>query len=42
MVDRLVMSDLICSQLGDCGCAPLVVIFVFIRDTSFENLSGAA
>lgn len=40
MVDGFVMSDLVDYQLGDCGRAPLLVLF-FIRDTSFEDLLGA-
>lgn len=42
MVDRFVMSDLVYYQLGDRGCAPLLVLFFFVRDRSFENLLGAA
>lgn len=40
-VDGFVMSDLVYYQLGNRGCALLLVLF-FIRDTSFENLLGAA
>lgn len=41
MVDRLVVSDLVCYLLGDRGCALLLVLFFFVRDISFENLLGA-
>lgn len=40
-IDRFVMADLIYYQLCDGGCASLLVLFFFIRDTSFENLLGA-
>lgn len=35
------MSDLVCYQLRDRGCEPLLVLLFFMRDTSFENLLGA-
>lgn len=41
MVDGFVMSDLVYYQLGDRGCASLLVLFFSIRDISFENVLGA-